>query len=233
MAAALMAAGFEVCDLHMSELGKQIKSLDEFAGLVVPGGFSYGDVLGAGSGMSNTVLFNKNIKNIFENFLRNEKKFALGICNGCQFISGLDSIIPGGENWPSFERNDSKQYECRLIQLKIEESPSIYFSGMEGSVIPVMVSHGEGRANFNSESNIVARYVDPSHKISNEYPFNPNGSKHGVAGVCNADGRIMIMMPHPERTFLTRQFSWAPSNWPEESPWFKMFDNAYLFTKKH
>ena len=233
MAAALMAAGFEVCDLHMSELGKQIKSLDEFAGLVVPGGFSYGDVLGAGSGMSNTVLFNKNIKNIFENFLRNEKKFALGICNGCQFISGLDSIIPGGENWPSFERNDSKQYECRLIQLKIEESPSIYFSGMEGSVIPVMVSHGEGRANFNSESNIVARYVDPSHKISNEYPFNPNGSKHGVAGVCNTDGRIMIMMPHPERTFLTRQFSWAPSNWPEESPWFKMFDNAYLFTKKH
>ena len=234
MAAALLEAGFDVDDVHMSELGNHINSLDSYRGLVVPGGFSYGDVLGAGSGMSSTIIFNSKIKKIFSNFLDNDKNFALGICNGCQFMSNLDSIIPGASNWPRFSRNDSEQYECRLVQLQIEESKSIFFEGMAGSVIPVMVSHGEGKAILNDkDNNVVARYVDPSHNTTNHYPFNPNGSQNGVAGVCNDDGRVMIMMPHPERTFLTKQYSWAPNDWQEYSPWFKIFDNAYLYAKKN
>ena len=234
MAAALMEAGFEVDDLHMSEIGKQITNLDDYQGLVVPGGFSYGDVLGAGSGMSSTITFNKDLKKIFSNFLENDKNFALGICNGCQFMSGLNSIITGAEGWPQFTRNDSDQYECRLVQLKIEESKSIFFDGMAGSIIPVMVSHGEGKAVFSTkESNVVARYVDPLHKTTKHYPFNPNGSEEGAAGVCNNDGRIMIMMPHPERTYLAKQYSWSPKEWNHYSPWFKMFDNAYQFAKKN
>ena len=131
-------------------------------------------------------------------------------------------------------KNDSDQYECRLVQLKIENSSSIFFKGMEGSVIPVMVSHGEGKAVFSGdEENVVARYVDPNHASTTHYPFNPNGSAQGVAGVCNTDGRVMIMMPHPERTFLTKQYSWAPNDWDTHSPWFKMFDNAYQYAKKN
>ncbi len=234
MAAALMEAGFEVHDVHMSELLDKIKNFDLYNGLVVPGGFSYGDVLGAGSGMSNTILFNPKIKKIFKNFLENDKKFALGICNGCQFLSGLKEIVPGADNWPEFKKNLSNQYECRLVQLKIEDSSSIFLEGMKDSIIPVMVSHGEGRADFNlEEENVIARYVDPDHKITQTYPLNPNGSMNGVAGVCNDDGRITIMMPHPERTYLTKQFSWSPKDWEEHSPWFKMFDNAYLFSKKN
>ena len=234
MAAALMAAGFEVNDIHMSELPDKIKNLDSYSGLVVPGGFSYGDVLGAGSGMSNTILFNPKIKKIFKNFLENDKKFALGICNGCQFLSGLKEIIPGTENWPKFKKNLSNQYECRLVQLQIEDSPSILFRDMKNSVIPVMVSHGEGRADFDlKEDNVIARYVDPDHKVTQKYPLNPNGSMNAAAGVCNDDGRITIMMPHPERTYLTKQFSWSPNDWGEYSPWFKIFDNAYLFSKKN
>ena len=234
MAAALMEAGFEVDDVHMSEFGNKLNNLDTYRGLVVPGGFSYGDVLGAGSGMSSTILFNSKIKKIFEGFLGNDKNFALGICNGCQFLSGLHSIIPGVNSWPKFIRNDSDQYECRLVQLKIEETNSIFFEGMQGSVIPVMVSHGEGKAIFEAdETNVVARYVDPNHKNTEYYPFNPNGSNAGVAGVCNEDGRVMIMMPHPERTYLAKQYSWSPSEWQQYSPWFKMFDNAYQFAKKN
>lgn len=234
MAAALMEAGFEVKDLHMSEFGSSIKELDSYKGLVVPGGFSYGDVLGAGSGMSNTILFNRKIRKILSDFLSNDKNFGLGICNGCQFVSGINEIIPGASNWPKFIKNDSDQYECRLVQLKIENSSSIFFKGMEGSVIPVMVSHGEGKAVFSKdEENIVARYVDPNHLTTTHYPFNPNGSAQGVAGVCNNDGRIMIMMPHPERTYLTKQYSWAPKEWGVHSPWFKMFDNAYQYAKKN
>ena len=234
MAAALMAAGFEVHDVHMSQIATKIKNFDEYSGLVIPGGFSYGDVLGAGSGMSNTILFNQEINSIFSEFLNNDRKFALGICNGCQFMSGLKTLIPGGESMPKFVKNFSNQYECRLVQLQLQDSESILFKGMEGSTIPVMVSHGEGRAVFEqNEKNVVARYVDPNHKSTETYPFNPNGSLNGVAGVCNDDGRITIMMPHPERTFLTKQFSWAPKDWGELSPWFKMFDNAYLFSKKN
>ena len=234
MAAALMEAGFEVKDVHMSEFGSSIKDLDSYRGLIVPGGFSYGDVLGAGSGMSNTILFNRKIRKIFSDFLSNDKNFGLGICNGCQFVSGIKEIIPGAANWPRFMKNDSDQYECRLVQLKIENSSSIFLKGMEGSVIPVMVSHGEGKAVFSEdEENIVARYVDPNHAVTMHYPFNPNGSAQGAAGVCNNDGRIMIMMPHPERTYLTKQYSWAPKEWGIHSPWFKMFDNAYQYAKKN
>ena len=234
MAEALMFTGFEVEDLHMSELGGRVKDLDSFSGLIIPGGFSYGDVMGAGHGMANSILFRPKIRKIFKKFFEDEKKFAFGICNGCQFLSNLVEIIPGAENWPSFEKNLSNQYECRLVQLKIEESKSILFQGMENSVLPVMVSHGEGRAAFIDEiaSSVIAKYVDPKHQTAKSYPFNPNGSKDGIAGVCNNDGRISVMMPHPERTFLTKQYSWAPKEWGEESPWFKMFDNAYQFAKK-
>ena len=156
------------------------------------------------------------------------------MCNGCQFLSGLKDIIPGANHWPKFIKNESNQYECRLVQLKIADSKSIFFEDMKDSVIPVMVSHGEGRAAFeDAPQNVVASYVDPSHNTSHIYPFNPNGSHEGVAGVCNDDGRIMIMMPHPERTYLTKQFSWAPSEWGELSPWFKIFENAYKFAKKN
>ena len=234
MAAALMAAGFEVNDVHLSEVGTKIKSFDEFIGLVVPGGFSYGDVLGAGKGMAKTILNKNKMKKIFRDFFSNPKKFSLGVCNGCQFLSGLTDIIPGSTTWPSFQRNISNQYECRLVQLKINHSPSIFLEGMADSVIPVMVSHGEGRASFDSKvRNKVLEYVDPKHQPTSVYPFNPNGSAEGIAGVCNEDGRVMIMMPHPERTFLTKQYSWAPKEWGIESPWFKMFDNAYQFYKKN
>ena len=231
MAAALMASGFEVRDVHMSELGIKVKNFDDCSGLVVPGGFSYGDVLGAGSGMSNTIMHNAKLKKIFKNFFENEDKFVLGVCNGCQFLSGLKDIIPGASNWPKFEKNLSNQYECRLVQIKIAESRSIFFKDMQNSVIPIMVSHGEGRVGVNVNENVIGNYVDSSHNIAEKYPLNPNGSKNGIAGVCNEDGRITIMMPHPERTFMTKQFSWAPNDWDEHSPWFKMFDNAYKFSK--
>ena len=234
MAAALMAAGFEVEDIHLSEVGTSIKSLDKFSGLVVPGGFSYGDVLGAGNGMAKTIMFKPKLKKIFKSFFEDKSKFVFGVCNGCQFLSGLKDIIPGANHWPKFIKNESNQYECRLVQLKIADSKSIFFEDMKDSVIPVMVSHGEGRAKFEDvPQNVVASYVDPSHNTSHIYPFNPNGSHEGVAGVCNDDGRIMIMMPHPERTYLTKQFSWAPSEWGELSPWFKIFENAYKFAKKN
>ena len=231
MAAALMASGFEVRDVHMSELGTKVKNFDDCSGLVVPGGFSYGDVLGAGSGMSNTIMHNAKLKKIFKNFFENEDKFVLGVCNGCQFLSGLKDIIPGASNWPKFEKNLSNQYECRLVQIKIAESRSIFFKDMQNSVIPIMVSHGEGRVGVNVNENVIGNYVDSTHNIAEMYPLNPNGSKNGIAGVCNEDGRITIMMPHPERTFMTKQFSWAPNDWDEHSPWFKMFDNAYKFSK--
>ena len=234
MAAALMAAGFEVVDIHMSEIGNNVKSLEQFSGLVVPGGFSYGDVLGAGNGMAKTIMYKPKLRKIFKSFFEDKSKFVLGVCNGCQFLSGLKEIIPGASHWPKFVKNESNQYECRLVQLQIENSESIFFEGMENSVIPVMVSHGEGRAIFQgSAHNVVASYVDPAHQITNVYPFNPNGSFEGIAGVCNDDGRIMIMMPHPERTYLTKQFSWAPAEWGELSPWFKIFDNAYKFAKRN
>ena len=234
MAASLMAAGFEVEDIHLSEVGTSIKSLDKFSGLVVPGGFSYGDVLGAGNGMSKTIMFKPRLKKMFKSFFEDKSKFAFGVCNGCQFLSGLKDIIPGANHWPKFIKNESNQYECRLVQLKIADSKSIFFEDMKDSVIPVMVSHGEGRAKFEDiPQNVVASYVDPSHNTSQIYPFNPNGSHEGVAGVCNDDGRIMIMMPHPERTYLTKQFSWAPLQWGELSPWFKIFENAYKFAKKN
>ena len=235
MAAALMASGFEVEDLHMSEIGERVKDLGAFNGLVIPGGFSYGDVMGAGRGMANSILLKPKMKKIFKRFFEDKTKFAFGVCNGCQFLSNLAEIIPGANGWPSFNRNTSNQYECRLVQVKIEKSQSILMQGMEGSTIPVMVSHGEGRVDFkeNLVSKSIAKYVDPRHKPTSSYPFNPNGSQEAIAGVCNDDGRITIMMPHPERTFLTKQYSWAPKDWGEESPWFKIFDNAFQFSKKN
>ena len=147
MAAALMAAGFEVVDIHMSEIGNNVKSLEQFSGLVVPGGFSYGDVLGAGNGMAKTIMYKPKLRKIFKSFFEDKSKFVLGVCNGCQFLSGLKEIIPGASHWPKFIKNESNQYECRLVQLQIKNSESIFFEGMENSVIPVMVSHGEiGRA---------------------------------------------------------------------------------------
>jgi phosphoribosylformylglycinamidine synthase len=229
MAAAFTQAGFEATDVHMSQILSGKISLSRFKGLAACGGFSYGDVLGAGRGWANSILLNSLAKDEFsEYFLRNDS-FTLGVCNGCQMISNLQSIIPGSEDWPSFEKNTSEQFEARLTGVKINHSKSIFFNGMEGSIMPIAIAHGEGKANFGSRtenSRIAMQYVNHSGDPSQTYPHNPNGSENAVAGICDESGRITIMMPHPERVFRTIQNSWHPNEWQERSPWLRMFENA-------
>ena len=229
MAAAFTQAGFEATDVHMSQILSGKISLSSFKGLAACGGFSYGDVLGAGRGWANSILLNSLAKDEFsEYFLRNDS-FTLGVCNGCQMISNLQSIIPGSKDWPSFEKNTSEQFEARLTGVKINNSKSIFFNGMEGSIMPIAIAHGEGKANFGSRtesSRIAMQYVNHSGDPSQTYPHNPNGSENAVAGICDESGRITIMMPHPERVFRTIQNSWHPNEWQERSPWLRMFENA-------
>ena len=229
MAAAFSKAGFEANDVHMSQILSGEISLSKFKGLAACGGFSYGDVLGAGRGWANSILLNQRAKDEFsEYFLRNDS-FTLGVCNGCQMISNLQEIIPGTDNWPSFERNTSEQFEARFTGVKINHSNSILFNGMQDSVMPVAIAHGEGRASFKSklaENNITMQYVDHSGNSSQIYPHNPNGSENAAAAVCDESGRITIMMPHPERVFRAVQNSWHPNDWKERSPWMRMFENA-------
>ena len=229
MAAAFSKAGFEANDVHMSQILSGEISLSKFKGLAACGGFSYGDVLGAGRGWANSILLNQRAKDEFsEYFLRNDS-FTLGVCNGCQMISNLQEIIPGTDNWPSFERNTSEQFEARFTGVKINHSNSILFNGMQDSVIPVAIAHGEGRASFKSklaENNITMQYVDHSGNSSQIYPHNPNGSENAAAAICDESGRITIMMPHPERVFRAVQNSWHPNDWKERSPWMRMFENA-------
>jgi phosphoribosylformylglycinamidine synthase len=230
MAAAFDLAGFEVVDVHMSDLAEGRRRLDEFAGLVACGGFSYGDVLGAGRGWAKSILFHEALRGAFRDFLADPGKFALGVCNGCQMLAALRELIPGAEAWPDFLGNRSEQFEARLGLVQVEESPSIFLRGMTGSLLPVVTAHGEGRAEFHGRAapaDLVAlRYADGDGRATEHYPDNPNGSPGGVTGLCNADGRVTIMMPHPERTLRGVNFSWAPRGWADASPWQRMFRNA-------
>ena len=232
MAAAFTKAGFDAIDVHMTDVLSGEVQFDGFRGLVACGGFSYGDVLGAGRGWANSILFNDNARNTFEDFFNREDTFTLGVCNGCQMLSNLKEIIPGAENWPAFVRNESEQFEARFSQVQIEESPSILLKGMEGTRIPVAVAHGEGRMDFGAgdasqvEGLVGVRYVDAVGNPTETYPFNPNGSANGMTGLTTPDGRVTIMMPHPERVFRTVQNSWHPDDWLEDAPWMRLFRNA-------
>ena len=235
MAAAFDRAGFRAVDVHMSDIIAGRINLADFRGLAACGGFSYGDVLGAGEGWAKSILFNPQAREQFEAFFAREDTFALGVCNGCQMLSNLKSIIPGAEAWPHFVQNQSDRYEGRYVQLKIEESPSILFKGMAGSVLPIAVAHGEGYAefadrataeNFSACGQVAARYVDGHHNVTEHYPLNPNGSPLGMTALTTTTGRVTIMMPHPERVFRSSCMSWSPSKWSEDSPWMKLFRNA-------
>ncbi|MGZ0657533.1 phosphoribosylformylglycinamidine synthase [Coraliomargarita sp. W4R72] len=240
MAFAFDRAGFEAVDVHMTDLLNGTVDLADFSGLVACGGFSYGDVLGAGSGWAKSVLYNPKLKAMFTTFFEREDSFTLGICNGCQMISQLKDIIPGAEHWPQFVRNRSEQFEARYANVEVMESPSIFFKGMEGSLLPIPVAHGEGRADFSATGDfekcltsdqITARYIDFNGEPTEQYPANPNGSPAGATGFTTADGRATIMMPHPERLFRSVQMSYRPADQftGEAGPWLKMFQNARAY----
>jgi phosphoribosylformylglycinamidine synthase len=228
MGAAFTKAEFDAVDVHMSDILSGRVSLKEFKGLVACGGFSYGDVLGAGRGWASSILYNAKAKDEFEAFFNRDDSFTLGVCNGCQMISNLTDIIPGSKNWPSFNRNTSEQFEARFSSVKIGESNSIFLKDMAGSTMPIAIAHGEGRAIFtgNEINNIALQYVDHAGVVTQAYPHNPNGSEQGVAGLTNDSGRVTIMMPHPERVFRAVQYSHHPKDWDERSPWMRMFENA-------
>ena len=232
MAAAFDRAGFDAVDVHMTDVLSGEVSFDDFKGLVACGGFSYGDVLGAGRGWANSILFNDTARSTFESFFNREDTFSLGVCNGCQMLSNLKEIIPGAEGWPAFVRNESEQFEARFSQVEIQKSPSILLKGMEGTRIPVAVSHGEGRMDFGTGSAadvaglVGLNYVDSTGCPTESYPFNPNGTENGMTGLTTTDGRVTIMMPHPERVFRTVQNSWHPDEWQEDAPWMRLFRNA-------
>ena len=241
MAAAFSLAGFDAVDVHMQDLLEGKSFLKDFQGMAVCGGFSYGDVLGAGGGWSKTILYNNNVKDQFESFFNNLDTFTLGVCNGCQMLSSLKAIIPGADNWPSFERNLSDQFEARLVQVKIKNTDSVLLNNMDGWTLPVASAHGEGRANFNgnmlkelkNQNQIAINFVDSNQSNTEKYPLNPNGSDEGITGITAADGRITIMMPHPERVFRKLQMSWHPKDWKEFSPWMQIFVNARKFSDEN
>ena len=235
MAAAFNRAGFESIDVHMSDILSGRICLEQFQGLVACGGFSYGDVLGAGEGWAKSILFNQRARDEFSAFFTRDNSFALGVCNGCQMLSNLKEIIPGSEHWPHFVRNTSERFEARFSLVEVQDSPSIFFEGMKGSRMPIAVSHGEGHAEFandkalahaESTGTIALRYVNGHGEIATQYPQNPNGSPNGITGLTTTDGRVTIMMPHPERVFRTVANSWHPDNVGEDSPWMRMFRNA-------
>ena len=239
MAAAFSLAGFEAVDVHMQDLLDKRVNLKDFNGMAACGGFSYGDVLGAGGGWSKTILHNGFVKDQFQEFFANTSTFALGVCNGCQMMSKLKDIIPGAELWPSFEKNLSDQFEARLAQVKVQKSDSILLSGMEGWSLPIASAHGEGFANFNGNNldalvkanQLALNFVNSSGNTTETYPLNPNGSVEGATGVTAANGRVTIMMPHPERVFRKLQMSWKPNHWKEFSPWMQIFINARKFSE--
>ena len=231
MAAAFDRAGFAAVDVHMSDIIAGRLTLEGCIGFAACGGFSYGDVLGAGEGWAKSILFNPRARDEFEAFFEREDTFALGVCNGCQMMSNLHEIIPGTSAWPHFVRNRSEQFEARFATVEVQDSPSLFFAGMAGSRLPIPVAHGEGYAEFASadrmsEALVALRYVDNRGEPTETYPLNPNGSPQGITGLTTADGRFTILMPHPERAFLTVQHSWHPDGWGEEGPWLRMFRNA-------
>jgi phosphoribosylformylglycinamidine synthase len=231
MAAAFDRAGFRAVDVHMTDLADGASSLDQFQGLVACGGFSFGDVLGAGGGWAKSIIHTPKLADMFASFFDRTETFTLGVCNGCQMLAHLAGLIPGADNWPRFERNTSEQFEARLVMTEIIESPSVLLADMHGSQIPIVVAHGEGRiAALSPEVTSCLSYINNSGEVTVNYPANPNGSVSGCAGICSSDGRVTIMMPHPERVFLRQQFSWLSPQWgAEDSPWMKIFDNAKQF----
>jgi phosphoribosylformylglycinamidine synthase len=231
MAAAFDRAGFECRDVHMSDLITGRVSLADFVGLAACGGFSFGDVLGAGEGWAKSILYHARTRDGFAAFFARPDTFALGVCNGCQMMAALKGLIPGAEAWPLFVKNASEQFEARLVMLEVLPSPSIFFRGMAGSRAPIVTSHGEGRAAFDRAADaarvvVAARYVDNRGVPTERYPFNPNGSPGGLTAVTTPDGRFTALMPHPERVFRSVQLSWCPEGWGEDSPWMRMFRNA-------
>ncbi|HUP91576.1 MAG TPA: phosphoribosylformylglycinamidine synthase [Solimonas sp.] len=235
MAYAFHSAGFEAIDVHMSDVLEGRVRLADFSGLAACGGFSYGDVLGAGQGWAKSILFNARAREEFRAFLADPSKFALGVCNGCQMFAALKDIVPGAQDWPRFARNRSEQFEARWTAVEVLESKSIFFNGMAGSKLPIVVAHGEGQALFDGERGLAAlgvsgqiamRFVDHRGQVATRYPQNPNGSPQGLTSVCNADGRVTILMPHPERTVAGSVGSWWPQRWERHTPWMQMFHNA-------
>ena len=235
MAAAFNRAGFAAVDVHMSDILEGRLTLDQFKGLVACGGFSYGDVLGAGEGWAKSILFNDMARDQFQNFFEREDSFSLGVCNGCQMLSTLKELIPGTEHWPRFVTNKSERFEARFSLVEIQENPSVFFNGMAGSRMPIAVSHGEGHAEFSNEEALTAaldsgtvavKFVDNYGNPTTQYPANPNGSPQGITGITSTDGRATVMMPHPERVFRAVANSWHPDEWSEDSPWMRMFRNA-------
>ncbi len=238
MAAAFDNAGFTAVDVHMSDVLTGRASLDSFKGLVACGGFSYGDVLGAGEGWAKSILFNSAAKEQFQAFFNRQDTFSLGVCNGCQMMSNLKSLIPGAEHWPHFVRNISEQFEARVSMVRIEKTPSILMKGMAGSYLPVAVAHGEGRAEFSNEAEqnacietgtVAMRFIDYGQQVATQYPANPNGSPDGITSLSSLGGRATIMMPHPERVYRTITNSWKPGNWGEDGGWLRLFRNARVF----
>ncbi|WAG80152.1 phosphoribosylformylglycinamidine synthase [Metapseudomonas furukawaii] len=238
MAAAFDRAGFAAIDVHMSDILAGRVSLEDFKGLVACGGFSYGDVLGAGEGWAKSILFNARARDGFQAFFERKDSFALGVCNGCQMMSNLHELIPGTEFWPHFVRNRSEQFEARVAMVQVQESSSIFLRGMAGSRMPIAIAHGEGHAEFESEEALLEadlsgcvslRFVDNHGKVTETYPANPNGSPRGITGLTSRDGRVTIMMPHPERVFRAVQNSWRPDEWQEDAGWMRMFRNARVW----
>ncbi len=236
MAAAFDRAGFDAVDLHMTDILERGERLDGFHGLVACGGFSYGDVLGAGEGWAKSILFNERARALFAGWFRRGDNFTLGVCNGCQMLAALAELIPGAACWPRFLRNRSEQFEGRLSLVEIGHAPSPFFAGMAGSRLPIAVAHGEGRAEFRSAADqraaqalTVMRYVDNRGRVATRYPANPNGSPQGIAGLASEDGRTVIVMPHPERVFRSVQNSWRPAAADEDSGWMRMFRNVRVW----
>jgi phosphoribosylformylglycinamidine synthase len=233
MAAAFDKAGFTSIDVHMTDIISGRVSLKDFVGLVACGGFSYGDVLGAGGGWAKSILFNERARNEFSAFFQRSDTFGLGVCNGCQMLSGIKQLIPGAEHWPQFKRNDSEQFEARVAMVKVQESPSILLKDIAGSSMPVVIAHGEGRAEFSendqNQAQVALSYVDNYGNETTAFPMNPNGSPDGITGLTTTDGRFTIMMPHPERCFRTLQNSWQPADWNEDGAWLRMFRNARVW----
>ncbi|PYE30699.1 phosphoribosylformylglycinamidine synthase [Idiomarina fontislapidosi] len=235
MAAAFDRAGFEAIDVHMSDILNGRVSLDEMQALAACGGFSYGDVLGAGEGWAKSILFNQRARDQFEAFFNRDNTLALGVCNGCQMLSTLKTLIPGTEHWPRFVTNRSERFEARFSLVEVQSTNSAFFAGMQGSKMPIAVSHGEGRAEFaaadqqaqlEQAGQVALRYIDNWGEVAEQYPANPNGSPNGITAVTSRDGRVTAMMPHPERVFRTVANSWHPDEWGEDSPWMRMFRNA-------